>query len=64
MEDGRPLPGYSKKEFQLIRQDGLDLPMQWTGKNDLADQVGKKIRVRIAARNAALYALRTVDAAE
>ena len=64
MEDGRPIPGYSKKEFQPIRQDGLDLPMRWSGKNDLAELVGKKIRVRIAARNAALYALRIVEAAE
>ncbi len=64
MEDGRPIPGFSKKEFQPIRQDGLDLPMRWSGKNDLAELVGKKIRVRIAAKNAALYALRMVEPGE
>jgi hypothetical protein len=63
-EDGRPISGYSNKQFQPVGEDGLDLPMRWSGKNDLTDLVGKRIRVRIAVKNAAIFGLRTVDAAE
>lgn len=59
--DGRPVRGCAKDDCEPISQDGLDLPLRWKGKADLSDLTGKKVRLRIAARNAALYAIRMVD---
>ena len=59
--DGQPVRGCAKDDCEPISQDGLDMPLRWKGKADLSDLVGKPIRVRLAARNAALYALRTAD---
>ena len=63
-EDGKPIPGCSKEDCEPIRQNGLDLSIRWKNRADLRDLVGKKIRLRIAARNAALYALQTSGAVE
>ncbi len=59
--DGRPVPGFTKNDCEPIREDGLDLPLRWKGKADLSGFVGQKVRLRLAARNAALYALRMAD---
>jgi len=58
--DGRPVAGCDKDDCEPITQDGLDQPLRWKGKADLTDLVGQKVRLRIAARNAALYAVRMV----
>jgi len=62
--DGRPVPGFAKSDSEPIRANGLDLPLRWEGKTDLSSLVGQEIRLRIAARNAALYALRMVGEIE
>lgn len=61
LADGTPVPGCTKDNCLPIRADGLDMPLRWKGKTDLGDLVGKPIRVRLAARNAALYSLQTAD---
>ena len=60
--DGRPIPGYSKDVCEPLHSDGLDMPLRWQGKRDLGDLKGTRVRVRISARNAALYALQTAAA--
>ncbi len=60
-EDGTPIPGYSMNEADPIRKDGFELPLRWNDKADLRNLAGKKIRLRITARNAALFGLSAVD---
>lgn len=62
-EDGTPIPGYSMGQFVPVRKDGLNIPLRWKGKNTLDDIVGRKVRLRLAAKNSALYAISTADAA-
>ena len=62
--DGRPIPGFARNDSEPIRADGLDLPLRWEGKPDLSSLMGQKVRLRLAARNAALYALRMVGEIE
>jgi len=58
--DGRPVPGCTRDDCEPITQDGLDMPLRWKGKGDLGNLVGQQVRLRIAARNAAIYAVRMV----
>jgi len=60
-EDGMPIPGYSMEESEPVRKDGLNIPLRWKGKTGLEDLVGKKVRLRLAAKNAALYAVSTAN---
>ncbi len=55
--DGTPVPGCSMKQAEPIRKDGLDLPLRWKNNADLRKFVGKKVRLRVAAKNAVLYAV-------
>lgn len=56
-EAGTPIHRCSLKECQPVRQDGLALPIRWKRRSDLSDLVGKKVRLRISAKRAALYGL-------
>jgi len=58
-EDGAPIQRCSIMDCQPIRQDGLALPVRWPRRPDLRDLVGKKVRLRIAAKAATLYGLST-----
>ncbi len=60
--DGTPIAGYSKADCEPIAANGLDLPLRWGGKAKLEHLVGKRVRLRLAARQAALYAVRTAAA--
>ena len=58
-EDGTPIHKCSIGECQPIRQDGLALPIRWRRRSDLSDLVGKKVRLRMRAKNATRYGLST-----
>ena len=60
-EDGSPIAGYSMEEAEPIREDGLNILLRWKGKTSLDDLVGRKVRLRLAATNAVLYAVSTAD---
>ena len=54
--DGRPLPGYSISESIPIMVDRIDETMRWKGKKDVAELVGRMVRVRFCLLTAELYA--------
>ncbi len=56
-EDGTAISGRTAKEAVPIRADGLALPLRWRNGDDLGDLAGKRIRLRISARNATLFGL-------
>jgi hypothetical protein len=56
-EGGTPIGGLTLQDAQPIRSNGLDLPLQWNGKRTLDHLVGQTVRLRITAKNAALYGL-------
>jgi hypothetical protein len=56
-EGGAPIGGLTLQDAQPIRCNGLDLPLQWKGKRTLDHLVGQTVRLRITAKNAALYGL-------
>ncbi len=60
-EDGTPIPGYSMKESEPVREDGLNIPLRWKGKASLEDCLGRKVRLRLRTTKAALYAVSTAD---
>jgi hypothetical protein len=45
-ESGQPISGYTLADCENIMQDGLDIPVQWAGRQSLDQFEGKKIRVK------------------
>ncbi|MBI3922460.1 MAG: hypothetical protein HY318_13645, partial [Armatimonadetes bacterium] len=60
-EEDRPLPGYSLEECVPVCADGVDLPVQWRERPDLAGAAGRTVRLRLHLRNAQLYSYRRGD---
>jgi hypothetical protein len=60
-EGGAPIGGLTLQDAQPIRCDGLDLPLQWKDKLALEHLIGQTVRLRITAKNAALYGLSVAD---
>jgi hypothetical protein len=58
--NGAPIPGYNGDACKPVQVDGLDIPLSWKEK-DLGDLVGTRVRLRLSARNAALYAIQTAS---
>lgn len=57
-DDGKPLPGFSLPEMELLFGDELDRAVQWKAGNDLSRLMGKPVRLRFVMKDADLYALR------
>jgi hypothetical protein len=60
--DWQPIPGYTLAETREIRGDALDHPVTWTQRNDLAELVGKEIRLKFHMARARLHAMTFSDA--
>jgi len=56
-EQGRPLPGYTLAESDLLFGDTLDRPASWGGRTAVAPLAGKTVRVRMVLSDADLYSL-------
>jgi hypothetical protein len=54
-EAGRPLPGYSLAEADLLFGDTLDRRASWSGKTDVAALAGRPVRLRVVLSDADLY---------
>ena len=54
-EKRKPIAGYSVGGCKAITGDGIDRPVSWTGKTDLAGLQNSKVRLRFELRNAKLY---------
>ena len=56
--DGEPIPGFTLAESRLMVGDSVEQAVRWTLKTDLADLVGRPVRLRFVMKDADLYALR------
>src|SRR5262249_47429569 len=53
--DGRPLPGFAKKNCRPVRVNSTRHKIDWTGSADLARLRGKPVSLRFDAVNSRLY---------
>ena len=54
--DGAPIPGYTREESIPAVIDSIDQAVSWADKPDLAELVGRTVRVRFSIWQAELYA--------
>lgn len=52
----KPVPGYTRAEFQSIRVNGVSLPGRWEKNADLGALAGRAVRLRFYLRQADLFA--------
>ena len=57
-ESAEPIPGYDWEESVPISGDHLFAPVRWTEREDLAEVVGRSVRIEIQMREAQLFAIR------
>lgn len=57
-EQGRPLPGFSLADSDLIYGDDIERPVSWRGRTELKSLVGKPVKLRFELKDADLYAIR------
>lgn len=55
---GRAIPGFSLAESSEIFGDRIDDPVTWKGGADLAQLVGRPVRLRVVLKDADLYSFR------
>ena len=54
-EAGKPLPGYSLSDADLLFGDTLDRKVSWKGRTDVSSLAGKVVRLRAVMSDADLY---------
>jgi hypothetical protein len=52
---GAPEPGYRHEDCLPVKANGIDLPVSWRGKTDLAEMAGSDVRLQFRLRNAKLF---------
>jgi hypothetical protein len=57
-EQGKPVPGYTFKDCDLICGDKIEWPVTWNGSGELKQFAGKVIRLCFELKDADLYAMR------
>lgn len=57
-EDGKPHPGFSAAECQVLRGDATTRTVQWSGGSDVGRLAGKPVRVRFLVKDADLFSFR------
>jgi len=55
---GKPIPGYTLDEADIIYGDTLDRTVSWKGKKDVSKLTGRPIRMRFVMREADLYSFK------
>lgn len=60
-ENGVWIPGFAFEEAMPIQEDGLNVPLRWSGKDNRNNLIGKTIRCRIAVQDAGVYGFTTGD---
>jgi hypothetical protein len=60
-EAGEPWPGRALVDCDPIRADAIRHEITWNGDSDVGALAGKIVRIRLAMRDAKLYALQFVD---
>ena len=59
-ESGKPLAGFALADMEPIFGDGLDAEVRWRDGGDLSALAGKPVRLRLALKDADVFALRFV----
>ena len=57
-EQGKPLPGYSLADGDLLFGDELDAVVKWKSGKDLSSLMGKPVRLRFVMKDADLFSMR------
>ena len=57
-EGGAPLPGFTLADSQERFGDEIDGTIGWSGDPDLGAHAGRRVRLRVALRDADLFAFR------
>ncbi len=57
-ENGKPLPGFSLDDSQVIIGNEISRVVEWRGNSDLSSLTGKTVRMRIHMKDADLYSIR------
>ena len=52
---GQAIPGFTRAECQPAIVDGIDAPVRWKARNDMAELLGKTVRLSFHVWNAELY---------
>ena len=60
-EKGKAVPGFSMADFPELFGDELEATATWESGSSLASLQGKTIRLRVALKDADLYALRFAE---
>jgi len=55
--EGRPLPGFTREACRPVTGDQLCSPLEWNGRADLSDLLGRRLKMRLYLRDARLYSL-------
>ena len=53
--DGKPVPGFSLTEADIICGDSLDRTVSWKGNSDVGSLKGKPVRMRLVMRESDVY---------
>ena len=56
--DGRPIPGYSLDDSQILIGNEIDRTVAWKNSEDVSKLSGKSIRLRFVMKDADLYSMR------
>lgn len=56
--DGKPLPGLSLKDCDLLTGDQARGVVSWGGRSDLSALKGKAVRLKVELSRASLYSFR------
>jgi hypothetical protein len=62
--DGKRVPGFSETDFVTITGDSTSHPARWQSAVKAALPVGKPVRMRLTAQNAAVYSLHVSEPGE
>jgi len=57
-EHGRPLPGYTLDDCDVILGDEIARTVQWNGQSRVSELAGRPVRLHVRMRDADLYAFR------
>ena len=57
-ENGTPVPGYTLGDSQTIIGNEISRIVQWNGKTDLKNLVGKLVRLKVFLKDSDLYSIR------
>ena len=55
--NGKPIPGYSLSDCNIIIGDQIAHPVSWNGRTELSGLAGQPLRVRFELKDADVYAM-------